>query len=113
MMAAMALRASAAIVVPPLGTAGRLAACQPAAVETAVAPAHKTYDAKVFFDTTAVERVALLSLLDRAREQLQAELLPDGYNIGINDGTAAGQTVPHLHIHLIDWYQIVCQLCKQ
>jgi dipeptidyl aminopeptidase/acylaminoacyl peptidase len=35
-------------------TALALAACQPAAVETAAAPAHKTYDAKVFFDTTAV-----------------------------------------------------------
>lgn len=57
-----------------------------------------------FFDTTAVERGALLSLLDRAREQLQAELRPDGYNIGINDGRAAGQTVGHLHIHLIPRY---------
>lgn len=35
-------------------TALALAACQPAAEETAAAPAHKTYDAKVFFDTTAV-----------------------------------------------------------
>ncbi len=26
---------------------------------------------------------------------------PDGFNIGINDGEAAGQTVPHLHLHLI------------
>jgi diadenosine tetraphosphate (Ap4A) HIT family hydrolase len=30
--------------------------------------------------------------------------VPDGYNIGINDGPAAGQTVPHLHIHLIPRY---------
>lgn len=29
---------------------------------------------------------------------------PDGFNIGINDGAAAGQTVPHLHIHLIPRY---------
>ncbi len=29
---------------------------------------------------------------------------PAGYNIGINDGAAAGQTVPHLHIHLIPRY---------
>lgn len=57
-----------------------------------------------FFDTTAVEREALLSLLDKARKQLQAELRPDGYNIGINDGRAAGQTVGHLHIHLIPRY---------
>jgi diadenosine tetraphosphate (Ap4A) HIT family hydrolase len=32
---------------------------------------------------------------------LDAELQPQGYNIGINDGAAAGQTVPHLHVHLI------------
>ena len=57
-----------------------------------------------FFDTTADEREALLSLLDGARAQLQAELRPDGFNIGINDGRAAGQTVGHLHIHLIPRY---------
>jgi diadenosine tetraphosphate (Ap4A) HIT family hydrolase len=29
---------------------------------------------------------------------------PDGWNIGVNDGPAAGQTIPHLHIHLIPRY---------
>jgi diadenosine tetraphosphate (Ap4A) HIT family hydrolase len=43
-------------------------------------------------------------LLDRARRILDGELRPDGYNIGINDGKAAGQTVPRLHIHLIPRY---------
>jgi diadenosine tetraphosphate (Ap4A) HIT family hydrolase len=44
----------------------------------------------------------LLALLDRAKSDLEiASDKPDGYNIGINDGPAAGQTVPHLHIHLI------------
>ena len=35
---------------------------------------------------------------------------PDGFNIGINEGEAAGQTVPHLHIHLIPRYEgdVVC-----
>ena len=54
-----------------------------------------------FFETSATERAALLELLDQAREVAQAEFNPDGFNIGINDGAAAGQTVPHLHIHLI------------
>ena len=54
-----------------------------------------------FFDATSAERTALLSLLDAARDVLMNELAPAGFNIGINDGPAAGQTVPHLHIHLI------------
>lgn len=57
-----------------------------------------------FFDTTPEERASLLSLLDAAKQQLQSEFGPAGYNIGINDGAAAGQTVGHLHIHLIPRY---------
>ena len=57
-----------------------------------------------FFDTTPDERDALLSLLDQAKQLAAEEFKPDGYNIGINDGAAAGQTVPHLHIHLIPRY---------
>ena len=54
-----------------------------------------------FFDLTPEERADLLALLDAAKADLDRELSPQGYNIGINDGAAAGQTVPHLHIHLI------------
>jgi diadenosine tetraphosphate (Ap4A) HIT family hydrolase len=54
-----------------------------------------------FFDATSAERTSLLELLDVARNQLVKEFAPAGFNIGINDGPAAGQTVPHLHIHLI------------
>ena len=54
-----------------------------------------------FFDLAEQERDDLLALLDRAKRVLDAELQPQGYNIGINDGAAAGQTVPHLHVHLI------------
>lgn len=57
-----------------------------------------------FFDTTLEERIAMLELLDEAKKQLQSEFGPAGYNIGINDGAAAGQTVGHLHIHLIPRY---------
>ncbi len=41
------------------------------------------------------------SLLAEARTKLDANLKPDGYNVGVNDGRAAGQTVMHLHVHLI------------
>ncbi len=54
-----------------------------------------------FFDATSDERIAMLQLLDSAKLGLDEELHPDGYNVGINDGQAAGQTVLHLHIHLI------------
>jgi diadenosine tetraphosphate (Ap4A) HIT family hydrolase len=57
-----------------------------------------------FFDITDVERADLMSLLAAARDDLEREFRPAGYNVGINDGAAAGQTVPHLHIHLIPRY---------
>ncbi len=57
-----------------------------------------------FFDITAEERTAMLALVDEARSGLEMEFRPQGYNIGINDGAVAGQTVPHLHIHLIPRY---------
>ena len=39
------------------------------------------------------------------RAMLDAGLRPDGYNIGINDGAAAGQTVMHVHMHVIPRYR--------
>jgi diadenosine tetraphosphate (Ap4A) HIT family hydrolase len=57
-----------------------------------------------FFDVTAEERTALFAQLDNAKAALDKEFAPDGYNIGINDGQAAGQTVMHLHMHLIPRY---------
>lgn len=57
-----------------------------------------------FFEVTAAERAALLDLLDKAKDLVEQDDTPAGYNIGINDGVAAGQTVPHLHIHLIPRY---------
>jgi diadenosine tetraphosphate (Ap4A) HIT family hydrolase len=57
-----------------------------------------------FFEITDAELADLMSLLSAARDDLDREFRPAGYNIGINDGAAAGQTVPHLHIHLIPRY---------
>jgi diadenosine tetraphosphate (Ap4A) HIT family hydrolase len=54
-----------------------------------------------FFELDAHEQAAMLELLGRAHQRLQRELGPDGYTVGINDGPAAGQTVPHVHLHLI------------
>jgi diadenosine tetraphosphate (Ap4A) HIT family hydrolase len=57
-----------------------------------------------FFEATEAERDALFALLAAMREKLMATHRPDGFNIGINDGAAAGQTVMHLHIHLMPRY---------
>ena len=57
-----------------------------------------------FFELYPNERHQLLDLLDLAKRSLDGELNPGGYNIGVNDGAVAGQTVPHLHIHLIPRY---------
>ena len=58
-----------------------------------------------FFELTEEERAAVMKLLDRAKAALDKEYTPDAYNIGINDGAAAGQTVMHLHVHLIPRYK--------
>ena len=58
-----------------------------------------------WFEITQAEQQALLELLARAKAVLETEFKPDGYNIGINDGPTAGQTVPHLHMHLIPRYK--------
>ncbi len=57
-----------------------------------------------FFEITGEELAALWELLGRVREHLIAKRSPDAFNVGINDGVAAGQTVMHLHIHLIPRY---------
>ena len=54
-----------------------------------------------FFDLSALERDAMLLMLDEAKRQLDASHGPEGFNIGVNDGAVAGQTVPHVHMHLI------------
>jgi diadenosine tetraphosphate (Ap4A) HIT family hydrolase len=57
-----------------------------------------------FFETTAEERQAMLDLLDEAKRILDQEYRPAGYNFGINNGEAAGQTVMHVHLHIIPRY---------
>jgi diadenosine tetraphosphate (Ap4A) HIT family hydrolase len=57
-----------------------------------------------WFEATPEECGALLSAADLARELIEKKRAPDGYNIGINVGEAAGQTVGHLHVHVIPRY---------
>jgi diadenosine tetraphosphate (Ap4A) HIT family hydrolase len=57
-----------------------------------------------FFELTAAEVLALHELLFRMQQQLQAEYSPQGYNIGVNVGRTAGQTIMHVHVHLVPRY---------
>ena len=53
------------------------------------------------FELSPEDQSALWMLVSEVRQQLADQLNPDGFNIGVNDGVAAGQTVMHAHIHLI------------
>lgn len=54
-----------------------------------------------WFEASVEERTAMFDLVDTVKAALDTELHPDGYNIGMNIGQAAGQTVMHLHVHVI------------
>jgi len=57
-----------------------------------------------WWEATNQERLAILELVDLVRAQLINESHPDGFNVGFNSGAAAGQTVDHLHVHVIPRY---------
>ena len=58
-----------------------------------------------FFKLSDAERTCMVELLARGKAELDLSFQPDGFNIGINDGAAAGQTVQHLHLHLVPRYR--------
>lgn len=58
-----------------------------------------------FFEMTTSEKVSVFNLLDVARKKIGTEYSPDGYNIGVNIGKAAGQSRMHVHVHLIPRYE--------
>src|SRR5262245_10082232 len=53
------------------------------------------------FDLPDEDQAAVWRLVARVRALLVAELSPDGFNVGLNDGEAAGHTVMHAHAHVI------------
>jgi len=58
-----------------------------------------------FFDLTPEEVNACMELITGERKRLDEEFKPDGYNIGVNVGPAAGQSILHAHIHVIPRYK--------
>jgi diadenosine tetraphosphate (Ap4A) HIT family hydrolase len=58
-----------------------------------------------FFDATEEEITAIYRLIHEVKAKLDEELKPGGYNIGVNVGHYGGQTIMHLHVHLIPRYK--------
>lgn len=58
-----------------------------------------------FFETSWPEKQAMLNLVDEMKVLLDRQFAPAGYNIGVNIGETAGQTIMHVHLHLIPRYQ--------
>ena len=56
---------------------------------------------KDFFETTLEEKNSIFELVANVKEIIDRKYHPDGYNIGMNCGVAAGQSVMHVHVHLI------------
>ncbi len=59
---------------------------------------------RTWFDATTEEQAAVMALVLEVKRQRDESHRPDGYNVGFNAGEAAGQTVPHLHVHVIPRY---------
>jgi diadenosine tetraphosphate (Ap4A) HIT family hydrolase len=57
-----------------------------------------------WFGLAADEKAEMVLLLDDIKARLDVSFAPDGFNIGINDGVAAGQTIGHAHMHVIPRY---------
>jgi diadenosine tetraphosphate (Ap4A) HIT family hydrolase len=58
-----------------------------------------------YFNLTDQEKAALPIAIEKAKEFIQSKFSPDGFNIGMNCGEFAGQTVFHFHCHLIPRYK--------
>jgi diadenosine tetraphosphate (Ap4A) HIT family hydrolase len=54
-----------------------------------------------YFELSPEEQAAVWELVNQVRGRLAPESAPDGYNLGVNVGPAAGQTVGHAHVHVI------------
>ena len=58
-----------------------------------------------YFESTDEEMIGLQRLVRETKEYLDKKYNPDGYNVGINSGEVSGQTVDHVHIHVIPRYE--------
>ncbi|CAD7056164.1 hypothetical protein RHAB21_00880 [Pseudorhizobium halotolerans] len=74
----------------------------------AVSPGHLLIiprrHAATWDDLSADEKQSVWRNIDRAKSEIERKHQPDGYNVGFNLAEAAGQTVPHFHLHVIPRY---------
>jgi diadenosine tetraphosphate (Ap4A) HIT family hydrolase len=72
-----------------------------------ISPGHSLVVTKrevaTWFDASPEEQLAIMDLVNKVKALLEIRLVPrpDGWNVGFNAGSAAGQTVPHLHVHIV------------
>lgn len=57
-----------------------------------------------WFDASREEKIAIIDAIELVKTEIEKAYQPDGYNVGFNSGRAAGQTVFHLHVHVIPRY---------
>jgi diadenosine tetraphosphate (Ap4A) HIT family hydrolase len=57
-----------------------------------------------FFSLTAEEQAGVVALVNPVRALLDERFSPDAYNLGVNAGKSAGQTILHTHLHVIPRY---------
>jgi diadenosine tetraphosphate (Ap4A) HIT family hydrolase len=60
---------------------------------------------ETWFDMSKEEQAGAFELIDKVKALIDDRYSPDGYNIGMNCGETAGQTIPHAHIHVIPRYK--------
>ncbi len=58
-----------------------------------------------FEDMTGAESREMFEMVDDVMRSIRLEHNPDGFNLGMNLGEAAGQTVKHVHFHVIPRYK--------
>ncbi len=58
-----------------------------------------------YFQATPEEKAAIWALVDEMKIIIDKKFRPDGYNVGVNIGEPAGQSVPHIHVHMIPRYK--------